>query len=485
MEKAKQDHSISASQVKAVGITNQRETTVIWDKNTGSPLYNAIVWCDTRTQSTCDILRKSFDSEHVRRICGLPISTYFSGVKLRWLIDHVPAVKEGIENGTALFGTVDTWLTWNLTKEKVHVTDVTNAGRTMLMNIHTCTWDDELLDIIGITRAILPEIRSNSEVYGTMVDTALESVPIAGLIGDQQSALVGQACFAVGEAKSTYGTGCFLIVNTGDLKFSNNKLLTTPAYQLGKHAPCIYSLEGSISVAGSAVKWLEEKMGLISSAKESEELARSVPDTDDVYFVPAFSGLFAPWWREDARGAIVGMTQSTSKAHIVRATLESVCFKVNTVLQAVSDDIGAPILELKVDGGMTSNNLLMQMQADIMGTSVLRSRIVETTALGAAFVAGYATGVYTSIESFREKWQDDRRFEPEIEPQVREAKIRRWNMAVERSFGWSDTAAPKAESAWRGFWGTLSPTKVSKELLVGMSIGAAGVVLLSMALKRL
>lgn len=464
------DHTIFPVQVKAIGITNQRETTVVWNKHTGTPLYNAIVWQDTRTQSTCDTLRATHDSERVRYITGLPISTYFSGVKLRWLIDHVPAVRKAIQDGSALFGTIDSWLVWNLSSERAHVTDVTNAGRTMLMNIRSLAWDDEMLSMIGVTRDILPEIRSCSESVGQMQGTILKGVPISGIIGDQQAALVGQSCFEVGEAKSTYGTGCFLIVNTGEeAKESHNGLLTTPGYKLGANAPCVYSLEGSVAVAGSAVIWLRDSMNIIGSASESEKIARTVDDTGDVYVVPAFTGLYAPWWREDARGTIVGMTQFTQKAHVVRATLESVAFQVNAVLQAASEDMGNAITELKVDGGMTQNELVMQMQADITNITVVRPSVIETTALGACFCAGHAVGLYGSMDAFRDSWKLDKRFEPRIDDETREQKLQKWETAVQCSLGWVDkTVQGKSTKSW--VYDALD--KVSQDLIIGIAVGA-------------
>lgn len=364
------------------------------------------------------------------------------------MIDNCPNVRRGIENGTARFGTIDTWLVWNLSAEQAHVTDVTNAGRTMLMNIKTLDWDDTLLDLVGVKRSsFLPRICSSSEVYGHMADTVLKGVPIAGLIGDQQSALVGQACFEPGEGKTTYGTGCFTIVNTGtEPKFSNNQLLTTPGYQLGPNEKCVYSLEGSVAIGGAAVQWLRDKLKIIECSKDVESLARSVPDTGDVYFVPAFSGLLAPHWREDARGTLVGMTQSTTRAHIARATLASMTYKVNDVLAAVSKDMGCPIKELRVDGGACVNDLMMQMQADITDSSVRRPQNVETTALGAAFMAGHAVGFYDSIQAFRDHWKLAKEFEPEITEEERQRQLSRWKCAIDRSVGWVGEASSPAST---------------------------------------
>lgn len=439
MNAAFQQHGITPADVKAIGITNQRETTVVWDQTTGKPLHNAVVWQDMRTMETCDELAEGgvITNERVRELSGLPISTYFSGVKLRWLCDNVEAVRDGIENGTALFGTIDTWLTWCLTEERIHVTDVTNAGRTMLMNIKTLQWDEELLSALDLPLSILPEIRSSSEVYGNLGCTMLKGIPIAGIVGDQQAALIGQSAFEPGQAKNTYGTGCFLIVNTGGVpKFSDNGLLTTPAYKLGPDAPCIYSLEGSIAIGGAAVSWLKDNMNLITSASEMEELASSVDDTGGVYFVPAFCGLFAPHWRKDARGAILGLTQFTTKAHIARATLAGLAFQVYDVLKAAESDMGSPLLELRVDGGASVNNLLLQMQADVLGYPVVRPKIVETTALGAAFAAGLAVGVHTSTIAVTETWEADRRFQPVVHEEQREVERRKWALAVEKSKGW-------------------------------------------------
>jgi len=449
-------------------------------RETGKPLCHAIVWLDTRTRSTCEFIKQRIDVDRVRELCGLPVSTYFSGVKLRWLMDNRPAVKEALDAGTALFGTIDTWLVWNLSGRATHSTDVTNAGRTMLMDIRKMDWNDELVEAVGVPRSCLPTIRSCAEVYGKMAGTVLSGVPISGVVGDQQAALVGQSCFRVGEAKATYGTGCFLIVNTGDTPvFSSQGLLTTPAYQLGPDAPPVYALEGSIAIAGAAISWLKDNLHLIHTAAEVEALAASVPDAGDVYFVPAFSGLFAPRWRQDARGTIVGLTQYTTAAHIVRATLEAIAFQVMEVLRAVGGDLlesgvlgasaggqdggaGAEatddavsdttsfIREVRVDGGASVNNLLMQMQANLVGAPVLRPAVVETTALGAAFAAGLAVGVFDSPESLREKWTLDRRFQPELSVAQRAHRIGKWEKAVQRSLGWIEQDEPDAEDETDG-----------------------------------
>lgn len=457
--KAGENHGITPQQITVIGITNQRETTVVWDRNTGQPLHRAILWKDGRTNATADYLRTKISSEKVRSITGLPIFTYFSGVKLRWMMDKVPEVKQAIDNGTAMFGTIDTWLIWNLTTDAAFVTDVTNAGRTMLMNIRDLKWDQTMMDLIGISTDILPEIRSCSEKYGEMKGTLLKGTPIAGLIGDQQAALVGQACFEVGEVKNTYGTGCFLIVNTGDQpKFSTKGLLTTPAYQIGPDAKCMYSLEGSIAVAGAVVEWLKNDVQLIQSASEIEALASTVEDTGDVYCVPAFSGLFAPRWRQDARGTICGITQYTRRAHIARAILASITYQVNDVLVAASEDMGAPITELRVDGGASVNNLLLKMQADITQANVVRPKVFETTALGAAFAAGHAVGLFQSPQEFREHWEEDHRAVPDITEEERQARLSKWEAAVERSLGWTEAGKAPATSGWRPSKDVVIPT---------------------------
>lgn len=428
---------------------------MVWDKHTGEPLYNAIVWHDARTHETCDALRNKISSDKVRSITGLPISTYFAGVKLRWMLDHIPGVQSSVDEGTALFGTIDTWLVWNLSREKSHFTDVTNAGRTMLMNLETLSWDSKMLSLIGIDAAILPEIKTCSEVYGHMDETVLSGVPIAGVIGDQQAALVGQGCFDIGQAKNTYGTGCFLIINTGETPvMSKHGLLTTPAYKMGPGPgeSCVYSLEGSIAVGGAAVQWLRDDLGVISSAGETESLASQIPDTGDVFFVPAFNGLFAPRWDESARGVLTGINFSTEKAHIVRATLEGVALMVNDVLDAAAKDLGAPLAELRVDGGAAVNNLLMQMQADVTGIDVIRPRVVETTALGAAFCAGHAVGVFPSVSEFREHWELEHRFSSSMTEEARKERLCKWNFAVQRSLGWTEDMRSSSSGGARNQW---------------------------------
>ena len=420
----------SAADVAAVGITNQRETVVVWDRASGEPVHNAIVWQDVRTAPLVAELAGDDGPDRLRAITGLPLSTYFSGPKLRWLLDELPGLRTRAEGGELLAGTIDAYLVWLLTGG-VHVTDVTNASRTLLMDLRTLDWSDECLDVVGVPRAMLPAIRSSSEVYGTVRGTALDGVPIAGVLGDQQAALFGQACFAPGEAKSTYGTGSFLLVNTGAEPVASQELLSTVAYKLGEQ-PAAYALEGSIAVTGAAVQWLRDRLGIVSSAAEVEALAASVEDTGDVYFVPAFSGLFAPHWRPDARGTIVGMTAYTSAAHLARATLEAAAWQTREVIDAA----GAALPELKVDGGMTTNELLMQFQADVLGVPVVRPQVAETTALGAAYAAGLAVGVWDSLDDVRARWREARRWEPRMDTAEVERRYARWRAAVERSLGW-------------------------------------------------
>lgn len=425
-----------AGDVAAVGITNQRETTVLWDRASGEPVHDAIVWQDVRTGPLVAQLADG-DLDRLRATTGLPLSTYFSGPKARWLLDADPSLRSRAEAGELLFGTIDSWLIWQLTGGAVHVTDVTNASRTLLMDLRTLDWSQEALDLIGIPRAMLPEIRSSSEVYGSIRGTALDGVPISGVLGDQQAALFGQACFTPGEAKNTYGTGCFLLVNTGAEPVASQELLTTVAYRLGDGPPA-YALEGSIAVAGAGVRWLRDQLGFIDSADEVEALAASVPDTGDVYVVPAFSGLFAPRWREDARGTIVGLTAYTTKAHIARAMLEATAWQTREVLDAVRDAVGTGISfdQLKVDGGMTVDELLMQFQADVLGVPTVRPQVAETTALGAAYAAGLAVGTWSSPDDVRANWREARRWEPAMDAGEVERRYARWREAVERSLDW-------------------------------------------------
>lgn len=430
--------------VAGIGITNQRETTVVWERATGKPVYNAIVWQDTRTQDAVDALAASSDAG-VRRfadITGLPLATYFSATKIGWILDHVEGARARAEAGELAFGTIDTWLLWNLTGGPdggVHATDVTNASRTLLLSLETLDWDDALLAAFGIPRALLPEVRSSSEVYGVARSSSLlREVPVAGILGDQQAATFGQAAFEAGASKNTYGTGNFLIVNTGErIVHSDAGLLTTVAYQLGDE-PARYALEGSVAVSGSLVQWLRDNLGLLSSSAEVETLAASVPDTGGAYIVPAFSGLFAPYWRPDARGAIVGLTRFITKAHLARAALEATAFQSREVLDAAQAEAPAPITELRVDGGMTANELLMQFQADITGLPVVRPKIIETTALGAAYAAGLAVGFWSSRDELTGLWQEGRRWEPRMPADERERQLRVWKKAVTRTFDWVD-----------------------------------------------
>jgi glycerol kinase len=436
---------LDASDLAAVGVTNQRETTVVWNPKTGRPWYNAIVWQDTRTDRIVGALDKTTQGQLIRERAGLPPATYFSGGKLQWILDQVPDVRAAAARGEAVFGTIDTWVIWNLTGGPdggAHVTDVTNASRTMLMDLRTLDWNDELLAIFGIPREMLPAIRPSSyaSFYGTTQRQGpfAGEVPVAGDLGDQQAATLGQVCTEPGEAKNTYGTGNFMLLNTGTrIVPSNAGLLTTVCYKLGE-ADAVYALEGSIAVTGSAVQWLRDQLGIISAASEIETLASSVEDTGGAYFVPAFSGLFAPYWRSDARGAIVGLSRFHNRAHLARATLEAICFQTRAVLDAMVDDSGVQLGLLKVDGGATANNMLMQLQADVLGVAVVRPVVAETTALGAAYAAGLATGFWKDVNSLRKNWKADRRWEPRWSADQRETAYRGWQKAVERTLNWVD-----------------------------------------------
>ncbi len=428
-----------AGDVAAIGITNQRETTVVWDRETGEPVYNAIVWQDTRTAEIVAELAGEEGPDRLRAEVGLPLSTYFSGPKVKWILDHVEGARRRAEAGELAFGTMDTWVLWNLTggvDGGVHATDVTNASRTMLMSLETLDWHGPSLDLMGIPRSMLPEIRSSSETYGEARGTALGGRPVAGILGDQQAAMFGQTCFDPGDAKNTYGTGSFLLVNTGGDIVHTEKLLTTVGAKIGPDGPAQYMLEGSIAVTGAAVQWLRDRLGIISDAREVEALAKTVSDNGGVYFVPAFSGLFAPYWREDARGAIVGLTAYANKGHLARATLEATAWQTREVVDAVNEVADVPFAELKVDGGMTADELLMQFQADVLGVPVIRPAVTETTALGAAFAAGLATGFWSGTEELRERWAEDRRWEPSMEEGERERRYAQWKKAVERTFDW-------------------------------------------------
>ena len=433
---------ISGSDLSAIGITNQRETTVVWDRTTGKPLANAIVWQDTRTASFLEALPEKAKSTITYK-SGLAIAPYFAGSKMHWLLNNVPAVKDAISSGRALIGTIDSWLVWNLSggvASGAHITDVTNASRTLLMNVESLDWDDELLAIFAIPRSILPTIASSSEIYGKTSPTGAlgASVPIAGILGDQQAAMVGQACFSRGESKTTYGTGNFALLNTGEeIVRSKNGLLTTVCFKFGNDK-ARYALEGSVAVTGSAIQWLRDQLGIINSAPEVEKLAASVPDTGGVYFVPAFSGLFAPYWRNDARGVIVGMTRATTKAHIARAALEAICYQTKEVLDAMSADSGATLAEMRVDGGITANALCMQMQADVMQVDVVRPKIIETTALGAAYAAGLAVGFFDNIDQVRAKWREDRRWKADSSSTLATSGYKQWKKAIDRTLNWVD-----------------------------------------------
>jgi glycerol kinase len=434
--------NLTRHDIEAVGITNQRETAVVWDKTTGVPVYNAIVWQDTRTQPIVDRLAADGGVERFKQKVGLPLATYFSGTKIVWILENVDGAREKAEAGDLLFGTTDSWVLWNLTggiEGGVHATDVTNASRTLFMDLETLQWDDEILAAFDVPRSMLPEIRSSSEVYGTVnTHSLLREVPVAGILGDQQAATFGQAAFDQGEAKNTYGTGNFLIFNTGEeIIHSKNGLLTTVGYKLGD-APVHYALEGSIAVTGSLVQWLRDNLGMINSAEEIETLAASVDDNGGAYFVPAFSGLFAPYWRSDARGALVGLTRYVNKGHIARAALEAIAFQTREVLDAVNADSGVPLTELKVDGGATANNLLLQFQADILDVPVVRPVVAETTALGAAYAAGLAVGFWSGLDDLRANWQEDARWEPNMDPAERERLLRNWKKAVTKTLDWVD-----------------------------------------------
>lgn len=402
--------NLTASDIKAIGITNQRETTVVWDKTTGKPVYNAIVWQDRRTSEYCNSIKKQGLSQKIQEKTGLIIDSYFSATKVKWVLEHIEGAREKAEKGELAFGTVDSWLIWNLTAGKVHVTDVSNASRTMLYNIHSLTWDKDLLELFGIPSSMLPEVKSSSEVYGTTAGNILAAqIPIAGIAGDQQSALFGQMCTQPGMVKNTYGTGCFMLMNIGKTpKTSTNNLLTTIAWQINGEVN--YALEGSIFIAGAIVQWLRDELGLIEKSADVEQLAQKVEDTQGVYIVPAFAGLGAPYWNQDARGTITGITRGTNKSHMARAALESIAYQTMDVLNAMQADAGTPIAELRVDGGATANNLLMQFQADLLNCKVVRPEVTEVTAIGAAYLAGLATGFWQNIEEIKSQWQVNKTF---------------------------------------------------------------------------
>lgn len=432
---------ISGSQLAAIGMTNQRETTVVWNRRTGKPYYHAIVWQDLRTDAICEKLAIDGNRDCFREKVGLPLATYFSGPKIKWILDNVEGVRNAAERGEAFFGTMDTWLIWWLTggpKGGLHLTDVTNASRTLLMNLRTLQWDQEMLDRLGIPRSMLPEIRSSSERYGVTDEDGPFGckVPVAGDLGDQQAALFGQTCFAKGQAKSTYGTGCFLLLNLGtEVVHSKNGLITTVAYRMGQQK-AVYALEGSVAIAGSLIQWLRDNLGLIAKAPEVELLARQVPDNGGVYLVPAFSGLFAPYWRSDARGLIIGLTHFINKNHLARAALEAVAYQAKDLFDAMEKDSGLALGSLKVDGGMVKNELLMQFQSDVLACPVIRPKIIETTVLGAAYAAGLAVGFWQDQSELTANWAADKEWRPKMAHEERERLVAGWHKAIERSIGW-------------------------------------------------
>jgi glycerol kinase len=425
---------LQAGDLAAIGVTNQRETTVVWDRATGQPIHNAVVWQDTRTDTICDELSADGGQDRFREMTGLPIATYFSGPKIRWILDNVEGARARADAGELAFGNIDTWCIWNLTggaNGGAHVTDVTNASRTMLMNLETLDWDDSLLDAIGVPRAVLPEIRSSSQVYGESA-----GVPVAGDLGDQQAALFGQTCFAVGEAKNTYGTGNFLLLNTGtEAVPSKSGLITGLGYKIGDQ-PAVYMLEGSIAITGALVQWLRDNLKMIETSPEVEDLARTVDDNGGVYFVPAFSGLFAPYWRGDARGVIAGLTRYVNAGHIARATLEATAWQTKEVVDAMNADSGVDLTSLKVDGGMVYNETLMQFQADVLDVPVIRPTVAETTSLGAAYAAGLAVGFWSAVEDLRANWGKDKEWTPQMDATERDKEYAQWKKAVTRTFDW-------------------------------------------------
>jgi glycerol kinase len=438
MAEAMEQSGLKPSDLAAIGITNQRETTVVWDRRTGQPVANALVWQDTRVGDAVAEMSREGGADRFRSRTGLPISTYFSALKLRWILDNIAGARERAQAGDLLFGTIDTFLVWRLTGG-LHITDVTNASRTQLMNLATLDWDTELLAAFDIPRAMLPDIRSSSECYGPATTPAVAGVPVAGILGDQQAALVGQACFRPGEAKNTYGTGCFLLMNTGlEPVVSHCGLLTTVAYRFGA-APAVYALEGSVAITGALVQWIRDNFGLIERSPEIETLARTVEDNGGVYFVPAFSGLYAPYWKHDARGVVAGLTRYSNKGHLARAVLEATAFQTREVVEAMEQDAGVPLSVLRADGGMVENELLMQFQADILDRPVVRPAVKETTALGAAYAAGLATGFFSGVEELRSRWSVERTWKPAMEPARRARMYAYWKKAVTRSFDWQES----------------------------------------------
>jgi glycerol kinase len=438
IQNALRKSAISIEDIAAIGITNQRETTVIWDRYTGKPYYNAIVWQDTRTDSICNHLAATGGQDRLRPQTGLPLATYFSGPKILWLLENVPGLRQAAENGSAIFGNIDTWIIWNLTggiRNGTHVTDVTNASRTMLMNLNTLQWDPEILSLFNIPAKILPEIQPSSAIYGYATGP-LQGIPVCGDLGDQQAALFGQTCYQPGEAKNTYGTGCFMLLNTGNTPIeSKNGLLTTVGYKIGNQ-PAVYCLEGSIAIAGALVQWMRDNLKMIDTSADIEPLARTVEDNGGIYFVPAFSGLFAPYWRSDARGVLVGLTRFINRGHIARAVLEATAYQTREVLEAMEQDSGVKLTSLKVDGGMVVNDLLMQFQADQLNVPVIRPRVAETTALGAAYAAGLAVGFWNSFDELRSNWGMDRQWTPQSDQTTRAQLYSGWKKAVSRTLNW-------------------------------------------------
>ncbi len=434
--------NISVKNIVACGITNQRETAVVWNKRTGKPYYNAIVWQDTRVDKMANQLEEEFGTQWFRDKTGLPLATYFSGLKVKWILDNVPGVRADADKGEVVFGNMDTFLVWNLTggiHGGLHLTDVTNASRTQLMNIKTMAWDDEILEKLNIPKSILPTIEPSSKVYGKITSEAMEGVPLAGILGDQQAALVGQTCYQPGEAKNTYGTGCFMLMNTGTEAIpSKHGLLTTVAYQF-ENQPVHYALEGSVAIAGALVQWLRDNLGLIQESSEVQALAEGVNDNGGVYFVPAFSGLYAPYWENSARGVIAGLTRYVNKGHIARSVLEATAYQTKDVLEAMEKDSGIEISSLRVDGGMTVNEMLMQFQSDMLDVPVIRPKMIETTALGAAYAAGMAVGYWESFDDLVQNWGVDKTWKPDMEATLRKQYFNGWKKAIERSKGWEDT----------------------------------------------
>ena len=432
-------HDIDIKDIAAIGVTNQRETTVVWEKATGKPVYNAIVWQDTRTDQICNDLAKDGGQDRFREKVGLPLATYFSGPKVKWILDNVEGARAKAEAGELLFGNIDTWVIWNLTGGPdggVHITDVSNASRTMLMNLETLDWDPDMLEVLTIPRAMLPAVKASSEVYGYAKNSGLEGIPVAGDLGDQQAALFGQTCYAPGEAKNTYGTGCFMLMNTGTKPIqSKNGLLTTLGYKIGKE-PAVYALEGSIAITGALVQWIRDNLKMIEKSADIEALAKTVDDAGGIYFVPAFSGLFAPYWKSDARGAIVGLTRYVNAGHLARAVLEATAYQTREVLDAMNLDSGVELKALKVDGGMVFNETLMQFQSDILGVPVIRPTVAETTALGAAYAAGLAVGFWQKVDDLRINWGKDKEWEPKMDAETRAKLYKGWKKAVTRTFDW-------------------------------------------------